>query len=70
MCFLILLIFFFRYGNNGMMTTSAFHDGIGSPPASPANKMSSARVYASVAEMKRSKSKVFKYLNQYFILTF
>ncbi|XP_046979041.1 SH3 and multiple ankyrin repeat domains protein 3 isoform X5 [Vanessa cardui] len=40
--------------NSAMMTRSAFQGGSGSPPASPAR----SRVYASVAEMKRNKGKV------------
>lgn len=43
----------FRYCNNTMMGTSNFQEGHGSPA-----KNSSGRVYASVAEMKRSKGKV------------
>ncbi|KAJ0179155.1 hypothetical protein K1T71_004867 [Dendrolimus kikuchii] len=42
-------------GNNAMMTRSAFQGGSNSPPYSPARVP--GRVYASVAEMKRSKGK-------------
>ncbi|GBP76950.1 Mariner Mos1 transposase [Eumeta japonica] len=45
-------------GNNAMMTTSTFGEGSGSgsPPYSPAR--APRRVYASVAEMKRSRGKL------------
>ncbi|CAH2091678.1 unnamed protein product [Euphydryas editha] len=43
--------------SSGMMTRSAFTGGAGSPPASPASPARS-RVYVSVADMKRSKGKV------------
>ncbi|KAL4704109.1 hypothetical protein ACJJTC_016367 [Scirpophaga incertulas] len=42
-------------GNNAMMTRSAFQGGANSPPYSPAR--GPGRVYASVAEMKRSRGK-------------
>lgn len=45
-------------GNNAMMTRSAFQGGSNSPPYSPAR--APTRVYASVAEMKRSRGKVIK----------
>ncbi|XP_028173315.1 SH3 and multiple ankyrin repeat domains protein 3 [Ostrinia furnacalis] len=44
-------------GNNAMMTRSAFQGGSNSPPYSPARGNGSGRVYASVAEMKRSRGK-------------
>ncbi|KAJ8724805.1 hypothetical protein PYW07_015763 [Mythimna separata] len=43
-------------GNNAMMTRSAFQGGSNSPPYSPAR--APTRVYASVAEMKRSRGKL------------
>ncbi|XP_045492786.1 protein shank isoform X2 [Colias croceus] len=43
-------------GSGGMMTRSAFQDGSGSPAASPARLAS--RVYASVADMKRARAKL------------
>lgn len=43
-------------GNNAMMTRSAFQGGSNSPPYSPAR--GPTRVYASVAEMKRSRGKL------------
>ncbi|XP_075972625.1 SH3 and multiple ankyrin repeat domains prosap isoform X2 [Anticarsia gemmatalis] len=43
-------------GNNAMMTRSAFQGGTNSPPYSPAR--APTRVYASVAEMKRSRGKL------------
>ncbi|XP_049865161.1 SH3 and multiple ankyrin repeat domains protein 2 isoform X2 [Pectinophora gossypiella] len=43
-------------GNNAMMTRSAFQGGSNSPPYSPAR--TPGRVYASVAEMKRSRGKM------------
>ncbi|KAG6461745.1 hypothetical protein O3G_MSEX012818 [Manduca sexta] len=48
-------------GNNAMMTRSAFQGGSNSPPYSPARV--SGRVYASVAEMKRSRGKSRKSLS-------
>ncbi|XP_053599514.1 SH3 and multiple ankyrin repeat domains protein 2 isoform X9 [Plodia interpunctella] len=42
-------------GNSAMMTRSAFQGGANSPPYSPARPQ---RVYASVAEMKRSRGKL------------
>lgn len=44
------------FSGNAMMTRSAFQGGSNSPPYSPAR--TPGRVYASVAEMKRSKGKV------------
>ncbi|KAL0839313.1 hypothetical protein ABMA28_016057, partial [Loxostege sticticalis] len=44
-------------GTNAMMTRSAFQGGSNSPPYSPARGNASGRVYASVAEMKRSRGK-------------
>lgn len=45
-----------RGGNNAMMIRSAFQGGANSPPYSPAK--GPGKVYASVAEMKRSRAKV------------
>ncbi|KAJ2938868.1 hypothetical protein O0L34_g18497 [Tuta absoluta] len=49
-------------GNNAMMIRSAFQGGSNSPPYSPAK--TGGRVYASVAEMKRSRGKLWSSKSQ------
>ncbi|KAI5641883.1 ankyrin repeats (3 copies) domain-containing protein [Phthorimaea operculella] len=49
-------------GNNAMMIRSAFQGGSNSPPYSPAK--TGGRVYASVAEMKRSRGKLWSCKSQ------